>query len=384
MPAFAYRAVDSAGKAQRGVVEATNAVGARRLLRERQLLPVAIEATSVAVGEGAPARAPMAGLFQPKVRTRQLATLTRQLSTLISSDVHVEEALRLIAAQADSPAVKTLLLNVRGGILDGRGLAAAMADHPAAFPEFYRASVAAGEHSGQLSQVLIHLADFVEQRHRNQQKVQLALLYPALLAGISAAMMVLLLVYVVPDIVKVFVSRGAELPFLTRALIGLSSGFQRWGWLIAILVVGGIVAGRHWLAQPGNRLRLHRRFTMTQPIARFSRQHNAARFAASLATLVQSAVPLVDALKAAAAVTPNLHVRARALTVATRVQEGSTLRAAMAEADIFPSMLLAIVASGESSGRLGPALGRAAAELDRETEAQMTCWCRWWSRRCCC
>ena len=181
--------------------------------------------------------------------------------------------------------------------------------------------------------------------------------------------MILLMVYVVPDIVKVFISRGATLPFLTRALIAISDGLQSYGLYILIaLIVGGVLITQ-WLRVPANRLAVDRMLTRTRPFARFSRQHNAARFAGSLATLVQSAVPLVDALNASAAVTPNRHVREAAIGVARRVREGSSLHAAMTEAAIFPSMLVAIVASGESGGQLGPALARAASELDRELEA---------------
>jgi general secretion pathway protein F len=133
---------------------------------------------------------------------------------------------------------------------------------------------------------------------------------------------------------------------------------------IAVLI---LLFGR-WVRVPANRLRLHKAFIERRPIRRFSRQINAARFAGSLATLVESAVPLVDALNAAAAVTPNHYVRERALGVAQRVREGISLRAAMTEAGVFPTMLVAIVASGESSGRLAPALGRAAGELERELD----------------
>lgn len=367
MPAFSYKAVDAAGKSSKGVLEAANAGAARRALRERNLLPTSVEMTDRPVGEAKPG-IDLSGLFRKRIGARALSTVTRQIATLVSSDIRIEESLRLVAAQADTPAMAGLLLNVRGGIMDGRSFAQALGDHPAAFPEFYRASVAAGEQSGRLPEVLNHLAEFVEHRHRNQQKVQLALLYPALLAVVSVGMMVLLLVYVVPDIVKVFVSRGAELPFLTRALIALSAGFQSYGLVLAGVIALAVIGWRAWVKVPGNRLRFHRFLATTRPVAAFSRKHNAARFAGSLATLVQSMVPLVEALNAAAAVTPNLHVRERARAVAARVREGASLQTGMTEAAIFPSMLVAIVASGESSGRLGPALGRAAGELDRELE----------------
>ena len=366
MPAFTYRAVDAAGTASRGRLEAPNAAAARAMLRERSLIPLSIDAAAAGRSISLPL------LRRDRLGARQLATVTRQISTLVGSEVNIEEALRLVAAQADRAAVQRLLTDVRAAILDGRSFASALGQHPGAFPDYYRASVAAGEQSGRLALVLDHLADFVEARHRNGQKVQLALLYPALLATVALGMITLLLVYVVPDIVRVFISRGAALPLLTRALIAVSAFIQTFGLPLVLVALGGFLLFRRWLARPGNRLRLDAFWSRTWPIARFSRQHNAARFSASLATLVLSAVPLVEAIEAAAAVTPNRFIRARAEGVAARVREGASLRGSMAEAAVFPSMLVAIVASGESSGKLGPALGRASAELDRELDAMVS------------
>ncbi|MDO6413606.1 type II secretion system inner membrane protein GspF [Sphingomonas sp. BIUV-7] len=371
MAAFAYRAVDAAGKSQKGVIEATSAAGARRQLRERALLPVSVEAT----GARADAVRQAAGgisWFRPRVSARQLSTATRQMATLIGSDISVEEALRLVADQAETTRMRSVLLEMRGSILDGRSLSSAMSEQPQAFPDYYRASIAAGEQSGMLGEVLGHLADFVESRHRAQSKVQMALLYPALLATVSLSMMVLLMVYVVPDIVRVFESRGADLPFLTRALIGLSHFIRSFGWIVAVLLVVAVIGGQRWLRVPANRLAFDREVATRRPTARLVRQFAAARFAATLGQLVQSAVPLVEALGAAAATTSNSYVRAQALSVAAKVREGGSLSQAMAQAGVFPAMLIAIVASGEASGRLGPALSRAAGELDRELDALIT------------
>ena len=364
MPAYAYRAADKAGASKRGIIEASSPAAARALLREQALLPLSVE---MAAEKGA-----SFGTIQlPRFRraglsSKALATVTRQVATLVGSDIAIEEALRLVATQSEHAPTSSLLLDVRAAILDGRSFAAALAQHPGAFPEFYRASVAAGEASGKLPDVLNHLA---ENRQANGQKLQLALMYPALLALVSFGMMALLLVYIVPDIVKVFVSRGADLPFLTKALIAVSWFLQNFGlYLLLGLAVAALVFFR-WARVPANRLRIDRFFSERRPFRRFSRQLSAARFAGSLATLVGSAVPLVDALHAAAAVTPNRWVRERALGVASRVREGISLRAAMGEAGVFPSMLVAIVASGESSGRLAPALDRASHELQRELDA---------------
>lgn len=362
MPAYAYRAADKAGVAKKGVIEASSPAAARALLREQALLPLSVDPATERKGLSLPFR--RAGL-SPKA----LATVTRQIATLVGSDIAIEESLRLVATQSEKATTSALLLEVRGSILDGRSFAAALAAHPKAFPEFYRASVAAGEASGKLPDVLNHLATFVENRQTNGQKLQLALLYPGLLAIVSFGMIAMLMVYVVPDIVRVFVSRGADLPLLTRMLIAISWFVQKFGlYALLLLAVLALLFGR-WARVPANRLRMDRFFSERRPFRRFSRQLSAARFAGSLATLVGSAVPLVEALNAAAAVTPNRWVREKALGVAARVREGISLRAAMHEAGVFPTMLVAIVASGESSGRLAPALDRASTELERELDA---------------
>jgi len=366
MPVFRYSAVDGQGRAQTGMIEAASDVGARQLVRDRGLLPTAV---ALATERARTDLSKGIVLFKRGVSSKTLAAVTRQLSTLIGSDIRIEEALRIVAAQTEGQPIGTVLTDVRSAILEGRSFAVALGRHPKVFPEFYRASIAAGEQSGKLSQVLAHLTEFVGNQEKARRKVQLALLYPALLAGVSAMMIALMMVYVVPDIVKVFVSRGAELPFLTRALIALSAFVQTFGiWVLVALALAAVAANR-WLAIPDNALRFARFRMTTPPFRGFTRHLNAARFAGSLATLVRSDVPLVEALQASAAVTPNRFARERALRVAQRVREGVSLRGAMAEAETFPPLLIAIVASGEQSGKLGLGLERAAQDLEQELDS---------------
>jgi len=373
MAGFLYQAVDADGRTRKGVVEAASAAGARALLRERALLPVSVTATTAPAGgdAGAEAANPLSAL-RPALNARGLTLVSRQLSTLLGAGVRVEEALSIVAKQAPTPRAASLLLNVRAGVLDGKGLAEAMAGFPAAFPEFFRASIAAGEKSGRLADVVAHLAEFVEMRQRNRQKVNLALLYPSLLAVVSIGIIVLLLTYVVPDITRVFASRGAELPGLTRGLIVVSDGLNRWGWALALGIAGGILALRFWLRIPRNRRAFHRGLLRNPVTRRISTQSNAAQFAGTLATLVQSGVPLLDSLKTAANVTPNLHIREKIVALTAKVREGVSLRVAVAEAEVFPPMLVAMVASGETSSDLGPTLARAAADQQRELDAWVT------------
>lgn len=367
MGAFLYRAVDGQGRNAKGVIEAANAAAARKVLRDRALLPVSVEPT-------APSRAARTGVTVPRglrLGMRALTLLTRQLATLIASGVRVEDALRIVAEQAGAPRQATLLLNLRAAVLDGRSLAAALDDYPRVFGQFYRATVRAGESSGRLGEVMEHLAAHVETRAQNRQTVQLALLYPALLTLVSLGVITALLTFVVPDIVRVFSSRGAELPFLTRALIALSDGIGRYGLpvvaALAVLATGGVGL----LRAPERRRRWHRMLTRLPGLGGLVRQIASAQYSATLATLTVSRVPLAEALAAAAATVPNLHIRTKAERVALRVREGAPLARAMSEAEVFPPLLIAMVASGEASGKLGESLERAAASEGRNIEAKV-------------
>ncbi|MGB3753226.1 MAG: type II secretion system F family protein [Parerythrobacter sp.] len=375
MPAFSYRALDTVGRTQKGVIEAGNLTAARYALRDRALLPIAVDpahSREIASTSDTSAQRNWSQRFRRRaVSAQHLSVATRQLSTLVGSDVRIEDALRLVAGQNEGARLDGILLDVRSKVLEGASLARGLARHPAVFPDYYVASIHAGEQSGRLGEVLAYLADFVESRNVAGRKLKLALLYPALLATISVLMMVLMMVYVVPDIVRVFVSRGADLPLLTRALIAFSNFVNSYGLVVLAMLAVGFVLGRRELAKPERRLAFDKALATREPFARFSRKLNAARFSATLATLVQSAVPLLDALNAAAAVVPNRHVRKRMEEVAARVREGDSVSRSMREAAVLPGMLTAIVASGEASGKLGPALERASGELDREVEAQL-------------
>ncbi len=365
MPAFAYQAVDPQGKKAKGIIEAASASAARAALRGRKLAPVSVEPTVVKKG----AAAGKSLFSRSNISDRQLTLVTRQLATLVGSGIGVEQALKTVADQSRQANVSSLLLNLRAAVLDGRSFAQALGDYPRTFGEFYRASVAAGETSGQLGQVMDHLSGFVETRAKNRQTVQLALLYPAILALVSLAVIVALLTFVVPDIVRVFTSRGAELPLLTRTLITVSDFINAWG----LAVLGGIAASIFavvtLLRQPAIRLRWHGFLARSRLTRGFTLKTNAVQFAGTLATLTVSRVPLVDALSAAAKTVPNLHIRAKVVQAAARVREGTALSRALDDAGVFPPMLIALVASGEAGGVLGETLTRAANDQARDLNA---------------
>ena len=370
MAAFRFKALDDAGKPHIGMLEAVSPVAARQQLRARNLLPLEVIASAkaertVEASAGSMASAARSG---PRMSISSLTLVTRQMATLLGSGLRIEDALSTIA-QGLPPKVAGTLLTVRASVLEGRSFGDALAAYPLIFSDFYRASVRAGEAAGKLDQVMTHLAAFVENRARNRQTVQLALLYPALLAVVSLSIITLLMAFVVPDIVRVFTSRGTDLPFLTRALIAVSALVRNYGlYAGAALILASFAWGR-WLRLPSNKLRWHRMLAKGHLTAKLVQRMNASQFAGTLATLVQSRVPLIEALTAAADVTPNLHIRARVAEITEKVRQGTGLKRAMDEAAVFPPMLVAMVASGEATGNLGAALDHAATDQQRDLDA---------------
>ncbi len=352
MPAFSYRAVDPEGKTTRGLLDAASAAAVRADLRRRNLLPLSVEATR-RKGEKASGNA-------HRLSLKKQVLVTRQLATLVGAQVRIEDAIRIVADQLGAARDTSLLLDLRGAIVDGRSFADALDQMPAGFDEYFRASVRAGESAGKLGQVLEHLATHIEERARNRQTLQLALIYPALLALVSLGVIVALLTFVMPDIVRVFTARGADLPALTRTLIATSDWLQRWGLAASGTVAAGVLGALGLLRLPGMRLRWDHGLTRAPLIRQLVLQANAAQFTGTLATLVQSGVPLAEALRAASGTVPNRFIRSRVAEITRNVQDGAPLSRSVQAAQVFPPMLVAMIASGEAGGTLGDSLHRAA------------------------
>src|SRR6185312_8763290 len=228
MPAFAYQALDQAGKTQRGVLQGDTARAVRASLREQGLNP--LEVAEVAQRQ-------QRGMFANGLSGAQLALLTRQLATLLKAGLPVDEALAALAEQNDDERARTLVVSLRAKVMEGSSLAAGLAESPESFPEIYRASIAAGEQSGKLDQVLARLADYSEARDALNQKVWAALAYPILLTLVAVAVVTGLLAYVVPQIVGVFTQMHQALLWPTRALLALSTFVKVWGWLLLVVLI---------------------------------------------------------------------------------------------------------------------------------------------------
>lgn len=367
MAAFEFIAIDPHGRQQKGLLEADSARQGRQQLRERNWSPLDVYPAQNRANQS---RTPFS--FKRGLSALDLALLTRQLATLIQAAMPVEEALQALAAQAPSKRIKALVLELRAQVLAGQSLADSLKGFPAAFSAMYRATVAAGEHSGHLGLVLEQLADYTEQRHLAQQKIQMAMLYPLILLVAALGIVGFLLGSVVPDVVRVFVNTGQSLPSLTKALISTSELVAQWGWLMLLGLLGAFMLAKLALQEPSVRLNWHRLLLRLPLAGKLIRASNSARLASTLAMLNSSGVPLVEALNIASAVISNLYLRDKIAEAAQRVREGTSLSRALEQSQQLPPMMLHMIASGEKSGELSPMLARTARHQESQLSTYIT------------
>jgi general secretion pathway protein F len=368
MAAFSYLALASDGSELRGVIDADTARAARSSLRERGLHPVEVNPLS-ANAETANADRVIRRWFERRsISTSDLSLLTRQWSSLLGAGLTAEQSLAALIDQAETTAVSHTLAAVRGELTAGYSLRAALDRHAASFPPVYRASVAAGEKSGQLPSVMEELADYLDRRDALRRKTLQALIYPVLVATVALVIITALMVYVVPQVVSVFQGGKQVLPWLTRALIVISGLLRDYGWGMVAAGSAGFFLARAALREEAVRRRWHRRLLDLPLLGRHLRTLESARFASTLAMLVGSGVPLLVALEAGKQVIGLLPMRDAIDAVIARVREGVPLSRALAESRRFPALLIHLVNSGEQTGRLDSMLKRAARLQESELE----------------
>jgi general secretion pathway protein F len=359
--AYRWEAVDGQGRMRQGVVEADTPRAARDQLRAQGLTPTAVTAAAPRADSSTWLRLP----------APLLALTTRQLATLAQSGLPLDQALAAVGEQADDPRAARLAAALRAHVTTGESLTAALARYPRAFSPLYRGLVGAGAETGRLPEVLASLADYLEAREALRQKVILALIYPAVVTVIAFAVIAVLLAYVVPQVVAVYQQSRQTLPWLTQALIATSAFFRATFWLWVVLAVAAALALLWARRQPALRERWDGVLLRLPIVGRLVRSLDAARFASTLSILVGSGAPLLRSLEAAADVVRTMPMAAAARRASALVREGVALSRALREQNVFPPVLLHLVASGEQSGRLAPLLARAAEELERDAERRL-------------
>ncbi|MES1951469.1 general secretion pathway protein F [Salinisphaera sp. S4-8] len=363
MGAYEYTALDARGREKKGILEGDAARAIRAQLREQGLTPLEVSEVSDRKSGGSRNIS-----FRRGISVTELSLFTRQLATLTHAGLPMEEALKAVAEQTDSDKVRKIIVGVRSQVVEGNTLADALGQFPNSFDELYRATTAAGEQSGRIDEVLNGLADYVEDQQSMRQKVMAALIYPAFLSIVAIAIVIALLTTVVPDLVQVFDSVGADLPALTTGLISVSDFLRVWGWLLALILIALITAFVYGMRRPAFKRAVQARILQLPLIGRFVRGVNTARFTRTLSILTRSGVPALDAMTIGADVVTNLPMRDAIKRASTRVREGDAIHRALGRERLFPPITLHMIANGEISGELDMMLGRAAEHQEREVE----------------
>lgn len=373
MPVFEYKAIGPGPRTAEGRIEAGGRQEALRVLQGQGLRPVRV--VEAANGNAARAAAKPWGegltLFARKVTGKDRERFTRQLSSLLAAGVPLSRALHILSREGTKPQATACWRQVRELVVDGVGLADAMARQPEVFPRVYTAMVRAGETGGFLAPVLGQIADFQARDKELRARLASAMVYPAVLLALTLSVMVFLLTFFIPRFQAMFEELGAPLPALTRAIIAASEFMVGYGLLIGVGVAVGAYALNRWLRSAEGR-RVWQRRVLDLPVfgdltARFA----LTRFCRMLGTLTRSGVELVTALQVSRESLGNQTLIDTLTDAIERVRRGQTLASSLATCpQLFPGSVVEMVSVAEESSRLDEELVRLADEAEKELDAQ--------------
>ncbi len=356
MGAYQYHALKHSGSPSKGVIEADSARHARQLLREQGLMPTDVT----------PIQKKRKTTGRRHFQAQDLALLTRQLATLLSAGIPLDEALQGVGEQSQKPTTRQLVIGIRSKVLEGYGLAQALEDYPAQFPELYRATVSAGEQTGRLDNVLEKLADYTEHQQTIRQKIQQAMIYPTLMLFISATIIAFLLAFVVPKIVGVFADSGQTLPTATHLLIMLSEGIKQFGLYVIVLIILISIGFKKALTHIKFKTRFHTLLLRIPGINHIIITSNVARYSHTFAILFTAGVSVLDTMRVSSSLVNHVIMREKFEQAAIHVKEGMPISEALNQTTFFTPMATHLISSGEKSGQIAPLMERTAIYLDTE------------------
>ncbi len=389
MPIFEYKAITSSGKSRKGIVDADTPRDARSKLRGDHMHVTEMwevvdkkknknkkgKSTEKSVRKRRKTGQKPGGilsmeieLFQPKISTRDLATFTRQFSTLLRSGIQLADALNALVEQCSSPHIERVLRNVKEEITSGNNLAEAMAKHPRFFSDLYVNMVKAGEASGRLDLVLVRIADYLQKQASLKGKVLAAITYPAVMVVVGLAVVIFLMSYVVPKITRILEDRGGELPFITEVLKGISDFTAAyWIYMLVVAIIGGLVL-KGMIGTDAGRLKFDTILLRLPLFGNLFSKQAISRFALTFSTLLKSGLPALDSLKIVALVVNNAKLTQVINDIHARIIEGADIATPIKKSKVFPPMVGYMISVGEQSGQLEEILDRIAESYEEELD----------------
>ncbi|MEZ7860266.1 MAG: general secretion pathway protein F [Parasphingorhabdus sp.] len=352
MPTFDYSAYNDAGKLINGVVSADSERQARRVLKDRGLLPSSL----VELGDKGTGKRRIG--LEARVNNFDLSLLLHQQAILIQSGLPLEEALRMTIAQAETAGQRRMVESWRSEIIEGRSFSDALRRSPYKIPESIIAGVGVGEESGHLHRVLLRLAEDLETSAENKKTITRAMIYPAFLVGFSVVVVTIMMAVVVPKITAIFITSKRELPLITQAVVALSDFVQSYGLVLLLLAIVLTLGFRYAMRDPARKERWHELMLSMPGLGRWIRMGSIADWARSLGVLLSNGVPALAALSISATVVSNLHLQRKFESVTEGMRQGSSLQKALEDSQLGSGFLVHMVGSGEASSELDKMLLR--------------------------
>ncbi|WP_306547824.1 type II secretion system inner membrane protein GspF [Desulfobulbus sp.] len=367
MPVYEFTALTVAGKKLKGVLDADSLTAARQKIRGQGHYPVDIKETSTR-GEKTPFFSRQLG---QSVKQQEIHIATRQLATLLGAGIPLVPALAGLTEQTANRSLKTVLAQIKDAVNEGNALTTALAEHPRLFSKIYVNMVRAGEASGSLDVVLERLAEFGENQHAIRSRVKAALLYPIFMAVVGTVVLFLLITFIVPSITSVFEGTQQALPLPTIILISLSTVLKQFWWAVLALAFGA-GAGIRWYIATADGRRRWDTLKLTFPGLRdLSIKTASALFSRTLASLLQSGVPLVASLEIVKNILDNVILAEQISEACDELEKGASLSQFFKGGKWFPPMLVQMMAVGEQSGSLDKMLAKAADSYEKEVETKI-------------
>ncbi|NOR06136.1 MAG: type II secretion system F family protein [Deltaproteobacteria bacterium] len=362
MPVFVWKGTTSNGEIQKGEIEAQDEQAVRRLLRQQRVSPSKIKAKSKDLLENI-------AFFQTKVSTKDIVVFTRQLSTMIDAGLPLIQGLEILASQQDNKTLKKILLDTKSDVESGSTFADALKKHPNQFDRLFCNMVAAGEMGGILDDVLKRLADYMEKALRLKRKVKGALTYPIIVLAISALVIGVILIFVIPVFEQMFADFGGALPVPTQMVVNLSNFVKSYSLvIIGVSAVMVFLFKKYYKTEKGRRL-VDRLLLKSPVFGPLLSKVAVAKLTRTLGTLINSGVPILESLNVAAGTAGNKVVEEAIYNVRSSISEGRTIAQPLGESGIFPAMVVQMVSVGETTGALDQMLNKIADFYDEEVEA---------------
>lgn len=348
MPVFRYQGYNEAGSKISGKIDAENLREAAIKIKERGIFPGHIFEETLY----------KKGFLSKRPSTSILPEITRRLSTLLSSGVSLIDALNAISSEQKGT-WRNILVDIKEKVAGGSSLSRAMQSHPKIFPDFYTGMASAGESSGELSNVLNKLADFLETQRSIKGKIRTALVYPVFMGFVSIIVLSFLFIFVVPKITRIFEDTSATLPAITIILIWISMAFKKYWWLIIVFLV--LLTGIYrWTKK--SKKELIDLFLLKEPSGIMMTLYML-RFTTTISFLLYGGLPILNALRLTSRAIGNLFIEKRIMSAYELVSQGAKLSNSLED---FPPTLLQIISTGERSGRLPEVLEKVAESYEEE------------------